>query len=242
MSKTAITTFFTLWLVCGSHSFAQPISAEQASKETHIEGLRLLPYEAGVNFGYVEKDTKLGKYLCGGMTVDEASSSSNLVSHTLEFTLGHELGKGRPKYIILCSQVLASGQRVGGIPVPPINLLMLDASASAEHIEHTVLHELFHLIEYRFNSFNDVEWQHRFGGGYANTYKGYLKNAPIGSGKDGFANSYSETFPHEERAELFAFLILQPEGLASQMDDELSEKVQFIVDKCNKLFNWNILW
>jgi len=242
MTRTSITVIIAVCLMYSHLSFAQTVSVEQASKETYIDDLQLLPSVGGVNYGYVREDTKVGKYLCGGMSFSEADDASAIVSHTLEFILGYESGEKLPKYIILCSRVLASGQPVGGIPIPPINLLMLDAVTTTDHLEHIVLHELYHLLEYRYDSINDKEWQIRFGHGYANSYSGFLKKSPIGSGSDGFANSYSETFPHEDRAELFAFLILQPEKLKSNVDSVLDEKVQYIVEKCNKRWGWNLGW
>ncbi len=239
---TQLIVIIFILLMYAHLSFAQIVSVKQASKETYIEDLQLLSSDGSVNYGYVENDAKLGKYLCGGMSFTEADDASVIVSHALGFIHGYESGEGLPKYIILCDGVMTSGKPIGGIPVPPINLLMLDAGASIDHLEHLALHELYHLLEFRSNSFNDKEWQTRFGHGYANSYNGFLKNSPIGSGNAGFANSYSETFPHEDRAELFAFMILQPDKLRSIMDSVLYEKVQYIVEKCNRYWGWNLVW
>lgn len=142
---------------------------------------------------------------------------------------------------------MAAGQRIGGIPVPPLDLLMLDVGESGNntlYLQRVFLHELYHLIEYRFNTHHDTEWQKLFGAGYANSYSGRVKQSPIGSGKRGFLNAYAETYPHEERAELFAFLLLNPGEVVAHIkatnDDLLKEKTLYLVSKCARLMGFRI--
>lgn len=234
-------------LISPSAAIAQTVSELQASQETEIDGLRLLEPASGITFGYVEQDTNPGggKYLCGATSASTARAAATMMAGALAKIPAHSLAKAELKYIILCGRLLASSQLIGGIPVPPLNLLMLNIGENAaltSYHEHMMFHEFYHLMEYRFNTFNDAEWQSRFGGGYTNSYAGRLKKSPIGSGKPGFLNAYSETFPHEERAELFTFLLLNAHEVTAHIettaDTALKEKILYLVDKCNLLLGF----
>lgn len=235
-------------LVPGS-VFAQ--SEQQAENETLIEGLRLLPHQVqGVDIGYVEKDTTPagGKYFCGSMSEAGTAVAAAAVDVALSSLPYNTADNVKLKYIILCSNVKAKGQRIGGIPVPPLNLLMLNVDGLAnnndEDLQRLVLHELFHFTEYRFNTFRDHKWSKLFGGGYINSYNGLMRQSLIGSGKKGFINDYSMTFPHEERAELFRWLILNPSELAGYIninnDEVLRRKAEYIIQKCNDYLGMSI--
>jgi hypothetical protein len=220
---------------------AEVVSEQQAAQETEIQNLRLLEPAYGISFGYVEADAVPGggKYLCGGMNVNSARSAAGVVRSAFAKMPSPALAKAQLKYIILCSRAEVSGQAIGGIPVPPLNLLMVAVSGNPVQGEHLVIHELYHLLEFRFNTFNDANWQNRFSTGYANSYTGRIAQSAIGSGGKGFLNSYSETFPHEDRAELFASLLLEAPKVANQInaanDTMLREKVLYLVDKWNPL-------
>ncbi len=236
---------------------AQTASEQQAAKETQIDGLRLLDPAAleprlrtlGVHLGHVEKDTRPGggRYFCGAMTRDESRAAGKIISAALLKLPDAALGKVRLRYVILCSRAMAAGQRIGGIPVPPLDLLMLDAGESGNdpsQLQHLFLHELYHLIEFRFGTYQDAEWQSLFGAGYASSYGSGLKHSRIGSGKRGFLNAYAETFPHEERAELFAALLLDPAQVAAHIkaanDALLKEKALYLARKCERLLGLRI--
>lgn len=156
-------------LISPNAAIAQTVSEQQASQETEIDGLRLLEPAFGITFGYVEQDTKPGggKYLCGGTTASAARTAATMMGRALAKIPAHSLAKAELKYIILCGRLLASSQLIGGIPVPPLNLLLPNIGenvALTSYLEHMMFHEFYHLIEYHFNTFNDAEWQRRFGG------------------------------------------------------------------------------
>lgn len=244
-------------LACLGVATAQSVSEQQAAKETQIDGLRLLDPAAqeprlkalGIHLAHVEKDTRPGggRYFCGAMSRDESRAAGKIISAALLKLPDAALGKVRLRYVILCSPAMASGQRIGGIPVPPLDLLMLDAGGSGtdpSYLQHGFLHELYHLIEFRFGTYQDTEWQNLFGTGYANRYGPGLEHSRIGSGKRGFLNAYAETFPHEERAELFASLLLNPAEVAAHIeatnDALLKEKTLYLVRKCERLLGLRI--
>lgn len=247
-------TFGLMNVACPSVASAQTVSEQQAAKETHIEGLRLLGAAAheprlkilGIHLGYVEADTRPGggRYFCGAMSRDESRAAGKTIAAALLRLPDASLGKLRLRYVILCSRAMAGGQRIGGISVPPLDLLMLDAGGRGDDLQHLFLHELYHLIEFRFGTYQDAEWHNRFGTGYAGSYGSGLNHSRIGSGKRGFLNAYAETFPHEERAELFASLLLNPAQVVAHIkaaDDQLlKQKALYLVRKCERLLGFRI--
>ena len=73
--------------------------------------------------------------------------------------------------------------------------------------------------------------------GYVNNYAADLSNG--GSGNPGFLNAYAQTFPHEDRAELFAALLLRPADVVEQIrataDSVLRRKVLYMDEKSQRL-------
>jgi hypothetical protein len=242
--------FLCLWLLSAAAG-AAPSEAE-AARETEFDGLRLLGERdqdrrlssLGISMAYVTADTRPsdGMYLCGGMSRDDVLSAAGAVATALQYVPEAALAKLRLKYVVLCGRATAGGQSIGGIPVPSLNLLMLDGAGDSAALQHRALHELYHLIEYRFAEFNDAAWSGQFDSGYSNRYPGALNRSPIGSGKPGFINAYGETFPHEDRAELFAFLVLSPGEVAAQIrrtgDAVLKRKADYLIDKCARLIGF----
>jgi hypothetical protein len=211
-----------------------------AARETEFDGLRLLGAPArGVHFGYVETDTRPseGMYTCGALRRDEAQAAAATVAGALQNLPDAALARLRLAYVVLCGGVTAAGQSIGGVPSAQHGLLMLDAGDGGS-LQHRTLHELYHLLEFRSGGIADAEWTSQFGGGYSNAYPGLLRKAPLGSGKPGFATSYGETHPHEDRAELFAWLVLAPGEVAGLIrrngDSVLKRKADFLSDKCQR--------
>lgn len=220
----------------------------QAARDTEFDHLELLAGQAqlgalGIRIGYVTADTRPseGMYLCGGMTRDEAQAAGDTVAAALQYVPDASLVKVRLRYVVLCSRALAAGQSIGGVPVPPLNLLMLDAGTDPATLQHRTLHELYHLAEYRGGGITDADWTARFGAGYSNSYPTELRRSPIGSGKAGFLNGYGETHPFEDRAELFAYLVLAPRDVAAQIrragDTVLKQKAEYVIQKCQRVLD-----
>lgn len=222
---------------------AAPLAAgdeRQAARETEFDGLRLLGApDRGVQFAYVDVDTRPseGMYLCGAMSRDDAGGAAGAVAGALSNLPDAVLGRLRLRYVVLCGGATEAGRSIGGIPVPPLNLLMLDGSGDAASLQHRTLHELYHLLEYRSGGISDAEWTGQFGG-YSNRYAGLLRQAPLGSGKPGFVTAYGESHPHEDRAELFAYLVLAPREVAALIrrtgDSVLKRKTDYLSDKCQR--------
>jgi len=222
-----------------------------AAEDIGIPGLRLLDTRhadqrlslLGIRLGYVEQDVRLGetgKYFCAALTSDQAVTAAGPVSlgiARLPYTTVYRMGL---RYVILCSDVKAGDRGIGGFPVPPLNLLMLDVGigSQAGWLESTVLHELYHMAELRINALVDGDWEQQFTG-YANAYAPNLGRGDIGSGAAGFVNAYSQTFPYEERAELFSELLVHPDEVVAHIratnDEVLRRKIRYMDDKARTL-------
>ena len=177
------------------------------------------------------------------MRRDEAGYAASTVASALSNLPAGALARVNLRYVVLCGGATEGGKTIGGIPVAPLNLLMLDGSDSGS-LPHRTLHELFHLAEYRSGGIGDSDWAGQFGGGYSNRYPGLLTKAAIGSGKPGFVTSYGESHPHEDRAELFAWLLLAPRDVADLIsrrgDTVLRRKVDFMSDKCARVLGLSV--
>lgn len=248
------------WLLCAAGAALlvyqmQPLSDAKAAKETQVPGLKILgegenPSRLsahGVFIAYVTEETSpgRGKYTCGPMDREESIAAAKTIDQALAAMPDKALGNTKLKYVIVCSYARSSGNKIGGIPVPPLKLLMLDMQNETGSVSrHLVLHELYHYIEYRHTGFKDSKWDAKFGGGYANAYKKELGRSRVGSGKKGFLNLYAQTFPHEERAEIFAHLMTDPGAVAGHLrgsrDAVLHEKTQYVIDKSRTMLGFTI--
>lgn len=225
----------------------------EGARDTGVEGLRLLETQEprlralGIRMGYVESDTRPGNgnYLCGGLSGDDAIGAASEVASALDYLSDGPMGKVHLRYVVLCGKVLAGQQAIGGFPMPSSDMLMLDASGTRDPaaFRHGVLHELYHLLEFRYGRIDDPGWTAQFSG-YTNSYPLALHGGSVGSGKVGFVNDYAQTFAREERAELFAFLMMAPQDVASrirQADDRvLRLKTRYLVDACQQMLGLSL--
>ena len=235
------------------HDVARGQSAEElrAAEETEFPGLRLVATRnvdaqlslLGIRLGYVEKDVRLGttgKYFCGALPIDRTVTAAQPVAVALARLPYVSVRKLGLRYVILCAGAKSGERSIGGIPVPPLNLLMLNVGVSenAASLEGITLHELYHMAEFRLDTFEDTDWNQQFTG-YVNGYAADRLNSAVGSGNAGFLNAYAETFPHEDRAELFAALLLRPAEVVAHIratgDAVLRRKVLYMDEKSQRL-------
>ncbi len=249
----------TAFLLLSSHA-VQAATEEEASaaKETYIENIRLAGtsdiaaeladalHARGVKLAYVEQDTNPGggKYFCGALAAPARAQILDAAAKAYALLPEAAWKKIGLKYVLLCSEARANDQAIGGIPVPPIHLLMLSSGGSAASLQHLALHEVYHFIEFQLHSYEDTQWNAKFSG-YAESYEGRMKQSAIGEGKPGFINAYSETMATEDRAELFAFVLLQlgevTAHLAKTQDAVLAAKLAYIKDKMQTALGMDII-
>ncbi len=128
------------------------------------------------------------------------------------------------KRIVLCSDLSFAGQRRNAIPDFGFDTLYLDAVRGLEnttYMRKVIHHEFFHLIDYKEDGkvYEDPRWSKlnaedfRYGDGGRNAQTN--PNTSVFSEQyPGFLNHYSTTGVEEDKAELFANLIVEPQYVA----------------------------
>lgn len=124
----------------------------------------------------------------------------------------------RLKRIVLCNDVSFAGQRRNAIPDYEHDTLYLDASRgfhSKPYMRKVIHHEFFHIIDYRDDGhvYKDERWASlnpatfKYGSGGKNAQD--QRDTSILTDKNpGFLNGYSTTAVEEDKAEIFAALIV----------------------------------
>jgi hypothetical protein len=131
------------------------------------------------------------------------------------------------KRIVFCSELSFAGQRRNAIPDFEHDTLYLDVSRgsySKPYLRTVIHHEYFHIIDYRFhlsvykddgNLYKDDRWDalkpkdFKYGSGGKNAQD--ISTTSVLTDKyPGFLNHYSTTAVEEDKAEIFAHLIVDP--------------------------------
>lgn len=218
-----------------------------------IPNLNLLPAEAvlqkelaerfarlGIHFAFVSEDVRPGngRYTCKATNTDLIPAVAWNIAAALYPIPDEVLVSLNLDYIIFCGDLYQDRMKVGGFPVPVNNLMMLNLTHRTQNrdIQEFFLHEFYHLVEDRNKLVKDPVWDSQFGSGYSYSYAGNTgsANSNVGTGNYGFINRYSESFPHEDRAEIFAMLMVaRPEliqFIISQKDEMLYAKVKYVAE------------
>lgn len=249
LSKDAV---YLALLALAWHGAARGQSAAdlQAARETGLPGLRLVDVRdvdyhlgsLGIQLAYVEQDVSPGggRYFCGALSADRSATVAPPVAAGLARLPYWSVRKLGLRYVLLCGGAKYDDRPIGGVAVAQLDLFILDVSGSANaaFLETATLHELYHVAESRFNTLRDVDWDTQFAG-YAYRYAPDLLKHALDSGRPGFLNEYAQTFPHEERAELFTALLLTPGDVLARIratsDSVLRRKVLYMEEKCYRL-------
>ncbi len=225
---------------------AQTPDEIKAAEETYIPGLKLYPAPTlesqGLRIAYVSETVQPGngRYTCGGLNVSQVQEAATVAIAALKKIPAVAWPKINMKYLLLCSETRAGDRAIGGIPVPPIQLLMLATGAdpARSRFAYTLVHELFHMAEMQNGGLNDTAWDSRFTG-YDNSYGPTAGQTQLGSGGAGFINGYGKSFAHEERAEIFALHILSSQVLqqfvSQQRDAALQDKINAVRVKAQQM-------
>lgn len=233
-------------IACSQVARAHEVSLPAAKKALYIPELQLYSRPLVVNGGthlHIGSVTRLskpggGRYTCEPIPESQLNKVAGLIQSTLKRNkLTASLGL---EYLILCGGVTANGQKIGGIPVPPLNLLMLSmVQQSDDRVAHLFWHEIVHYLEMKTGTYKDRTWESRFFG-YSQKYElGAANLTELGSGSSGYVNLYGQSFPHEERAEIAAWLLSNPRKLTTFLsrahDTMLDQKVDYMRRKMQDL-------
>jgi hypothetical protein len=142
------------------------------------------------------------------------------------------------KCVVLCSELSFAGQRRNAIPDYEHDTLYLDVNRgtySKTYLRKVIHHEFFHIIDYRDdgNVYQDERWmslnpaKFKYGSGGRDAQD--LQETSVLTDKcPGFLNHYSTTAVEEDKAEVFANLIVDLEYVKdrAKKDRVLNAKVE----------------
>lgn len=142
------------------------------------------------------------------------------------------------KRIVLCEELSYAGQRRNAIPDFEHNTLYLDVRRGAynpAYMRKVIHHEFFHIVDYRDDGqlFDDKQWSQLNGTGFSYGTGGRnAQNVPTTSvltdKYPGFLNHYCTTAVEEDKAEVFANLVFDPDYMQQRAakDAVIEAKVQ----------------
>ena len=162
--------------------------------------------------------------------------------------------------VVLCTDLYFAGQRRNAIPDFEHDTLYLDVSRGAyskPYLRKVIHHEFFHIIDYFDDGdlYKDERWSalnpkaFKYGSGGINTQD--LQDTSVLTDKfPGFLNHYSTTGVEEDKAEMFANLIVDHGyvGWRIQKDAVLRAKVkmlqELLIKFCPDMNNefWETAW
>lgn len=146
--------------------------------------------------------------------------------------------KSKLKRVVFCAELAFAGQRRTAIPDFEHDTLYLDVARSSDkkYYLHKVLHhEFFHIIDYRDDGklYQDERWaslnpaSFKYGNGGKNAQNN-SDTSMLTDKYPGFLNHYSTTGVEEDKAELFANMIVEAEYVAKRVETDavLKSKVE----------------
>lgn len=142
------------------------------------------------------------------------------------------------KRIILCEGLSFDGQLRAAIPDFPHDDLYLDVSRgsySASYVRKVLHHEFFHVIDWKDDGalYSDPSWCRLNPDGFAYgrggaAVQGDSTVSLLDDSVPGFLNKYSRAGVEEDKAELFANLVVNPSEVEKRLDSDrvLERKVE----------------
>jgi len=161
-----------------------------------------------------------------------------------EFTLYPEslVKSSRLKRIVICNELFFGGQRRNAIPDFEHDTLYLDASRGSynpSYMRKVIHHEFFHIVDWLDDGklYQDDRWSllnppgFKYGSGGINAQTLYFSGI-LTDKFPGFLNYYSTTGVEEDKAELFANLIVDPAYVERRIktDTVLGAKVKLMME------------
>jgi hypothetical protein len=157
-----------------------------------------------------------------------------------EFTLypADLVKRSQLKRVVFCNELSFAGQRRNAIPDFEHDTLYIDVSRgkySKSYLRKVIHHEFFHIIDLRDDGslYKDERWEalnpadFKYGNGGRNA-QDLMQTSLLTDKFPGFLNHYSTTGVEEDKAEIFANLIVDPAYVdaRAKKDRVLKAKVQ----------------
>jgi hypothetical protein len=128
--------------------------------------------------------------------------------------------KAKLKRVVFCEELSFGGQRRNAVPDWEHDTLYLEVSRGSQHPRYlaaVIHHEFFHLVDYRDDGsvYKDDAWAalnpktFKYGNGGKN-WQGDGKTTVLTDKHPGFLTHYMTTGVEEDKAELFAQLVINP--------------------------------
>jgi hypothetical protein len=156
------------------------------------------------------------------------------------------LQRSQLKRVVLCGELAFAGQRRNAIPDFEHDTLYLDVSRGAyskPYLRKVIHHEFYHIIDYRDDGsvYRDERWaalnpdNFKYGTG-GRTAQDLKETSALTNKYPGFLNHYSTTGVEEDKAEIFANLIVDPEYVETRAINEhvINAKVERMKDQLAK--------
>ncbi len=152
--------------------------------------------------------------------------------------------RSRLKRVVICWELSFAGQRRGAIPDFGNDTLYLDISrGTPTYLRKVIHHEFYHIIDWQddFKLYEDKVWaalnpeDFKYGDGGKNAQDN-PDTGVLTEKFPGFLNHYSTTGVEEDKAEIFANLIVDAEYVAKRMEKEavLESKAKLLKEQLFK--------
>jgi hypothetical protein len=172
---------------------------------------------------------------------DDTRKCAQIVAEELSHYPPDLLQKAKLSRVILCTGLTLEGHDADGVADRDRGIILLELASLDDNtadIRASVHHELFHLIDYQLNgaSGRDPAWNALNAPGFR--YKQESGPAPDVPGLDalpsedfpGFLSGYSTLTAEEDKAEVFAYMVVHPDWVAARAkaDPVVQRKVKRI--------------
>ena len=236
--KTSACAVAFLSLIACAHTTQKPDSTSQAPAPLAVKHVNL-------DIPTTESHPGSAQNSCKPLPVAQQAAAVSDINYAFSLIPEKAWKKINLRQLTLCSEITAKGKQVGSVvDTKKQQLALTVGEEKSVHRGHLVLHELYRYIEQRMEGSEDKKWNKRFKG-YTMRYSGNDQYSYIGSGGKGFMNNYAKTFPHEDRAELFSSMLLEPLALQIYVkehnDSVMLKKVVYMNEKVHRLLGFKIL-
>jgi hypothetical protein len=167
-----------------------------------------------------------------GAAADEANVNSYAAIFAFEMSLypPEVVKKARLKAVVFCKNLSFAGQHRTAVPDFEHDTLYLDVTRGRHddrYVRKVIHHEIFHIIDLRDDGYlyQDERWAglnppgFKYGPGGAK-----LQDDPTvtitGRDEPGFLNRYAAAGVEEDKAELFAHMIVEPKAVATRAEKD----------------------